>query len=138
VGKRIQAMARSIQWDVSTDLIEVLDGDSLFEVTDKTPYIASIDVEDEILTIVNPSSEAYDLSQFIIKDDKGMYKLQIPEGTVLDGNAVLFVYTCPGLTRGIFEKPNVLWRNADGCLRRKPILNNGNRSCLWNRVLPRQ
>ncbi len=97
-----------------------------YKITENTPYISSIDVEDEILTIFNPSPKSVNLSHYYVKDDKDLHQLTFPEGTEIESKGVLYIYTCPGAHKGAFENPNILWRNMDGSLRRKEVLNNGN------------
>ncbi len=101
-----------------------------YKIDEHTPYISSIDVEDEILTIFNPSPRLVDLSHFYVQDDKAIHKLVFPVGTEIESKGVLYIYTCPGAYRGTFEMPNVLWKNLDGSLRKKEVLNNGKLSSI--------
>lgn len=105
------------------------------EVEPKTPYISFMDVEEEWLTIANPSEDSIDLSGYFLQDLKALHRFYFPENTDLPASGQLNLYTCPGNpdVPNHFTGDYVLWKNHDGSLRKKEVLNNGNvkmKQCL--------
>lgn len=91
-----------------------------------TPFISSLDAEEEYLTIYNPSHEALSLDGYSLTDSKKLHRFTFPEGTEIASLSQLHVYTCPGGShhKTDFIQPCVLWTNFNGTLRRKEVLNN--------------
>ncbi len=95
----------------------------------ETPYIATVDADDEFITICNPRSTELHLKDYYVVDRKRLHKFIFTEDEhIIQPHGTLYLYTCPKLTieQGkTFLDPHVLWRNVDGTLRRKEVLNNG-------------
>ena len=103
-------------------------------------FIEDIDLQDELVTIRNPSSSTQDLSGWKISDDHGRNKFVIPEGTKVDPKGILNIYCCAkghkgaaaasvagnaGETSASLKKPYIFWTNKDGTPRMKNVLNDG-------------
>lgn len=97
----------------------------------ETPYIGTVDADDEVVTICNPRSTELNLKDYYVVDRKRLHKFVFSEDDhIIQPHGTLYLYTCPKLTieQGkVFRDPHVLWRNLDGSLRRKEVLNNGKR-----------
>lgn len=95
----------------------------------ETPFIATLDADDETLTITNPSGNEVFLKGYYVTDMRKLHKFEFTdEECKLDPHAMLTLYTCPRLTMEKhlpFKEPFVMWRNTDGSLRKKEVLNNG-------------
>ncbi len=93
----------------------------------QTPYISSIDLIGECVTLTNPQSSAFPIKDYFITDGKKMHLFKFPDDCSIPGSATLHVYTCPGKSHNhdAFVEPYVLWTNLDGTLRKKEVLNNG-------------
>lgn len=92
----------------------------------ETPYICAMDVDQEYLTIYNPGKHELSLKGYFITDSKRLHTFTFPDSTMIGAHSELFLYTCPGANHhDTFREPNVLWKNHDGSLRRKEVLNNG-------------
>jgi hypothetical protein len=105
------------------------------------PFIEDIDLQDELVTIRNPSSSTRDLSGWKISDDHGRNKFVIPEGTKVDPKGMLNIYCCAKGHKGAaaaslagnegetvassLKKPYIFWTNKDGTPRMKNVLNDG-------------
>ena len=107
---------------------------------DDEVFIEDIDLQDELVTIRNPSSSSRDLSGWKISDDHGRNKFVIPEGTKVDPKGILNIYCCAkghkgaaaasvagnaGETSASLKKPYIFWTNKDGTPRMKNVLNDG-------------
>jgi hypothetical protein len=104
-------------------------------------FIEDIDLQDELVTIRNPSSSTQDLSGWKISDDHGRNKFVIPEGTKVDPKGMLHIYCCAKGHKGAaaasvtgnagdtiassLKKPYIFWTNKDGTPRMKNVLNDG-------------
>ena len=67
-------------------------------------------------------------------DGNRIHIFKFPRDAVIPCNSEVYVYTCPGRMKkeeldGL-PTPNILWKNLDGSLRRKEVLNNGNNYSL--------
>lgn len=92
-----------------------------------SPYLSAMDVEKELIVVANPLPQDVDLSNYFVQDINGTHRLCFPSGTILPASSHLFVYSCPGGDKNesrTYREPYVLWRNQDGSLRRKEVLNN--------------
>ena len=103
--------------------------DGLFAaVHDEQPFIADVDVIDEKITIVNPCAFALDLTGFHISDFHGKHVYHFPAGFELPPRSKAVLFCCPGTRPHVddYQVNHLLWKNRDGTLRRKEVLNNGN------------
>lgn len=98
------------------------------------PFISSIDVEEEYLTIYNPLSTELNVCNYSLVDSKHHHTFTLPEEAIIPAQGTLYVYTCPGGNhQSRFQTPHVLWTNHDGSLRRKEVLNN-RKIALYNLI----
>lgn len=95
----------------------------------ETPYIATVEADDEYITICNPRSTELLLKDYYVVDSRKLHKFVFQKDEdKIEPHGTLYLYTCPKLSierEVVFKEPHVLWRNLDGSLRRKEILNNG-------------
>ncbi len=104
------------------------------EEADFRPFISGIDLEQEILILNNPSNEPVSLENYSVQDSKHLHIYKFPSDTTIEPNSVLYLYTCPGGSHGSGElnRPFVLWKNTDGSLRKKEVLNNGKLDMVYS------
>lgn len=92
----------------------------------ETPHISHLDVEAEVLVIHNPRDTDLPLVGYFLLDSHKAHEFHFPEDTIVPALSELYVYTCPASNhQDSFKEPCVLWRNSDGSLRKKEVLNNG-------------
>lgn len=100
----------------------------------ETPYILSLDLLAENVTLANPQGVEISLKDYFITDYKKLHFFKFPDDCVIAANGNLVVHTCPGRSKGNaeFVEPCVLWTNHDGSLRKKEVLNNGTAICSFH------
>lgn len=95
----------------------------------ETPFISTVDAENEIIIVSNPSSVEISLANFIVVDFRKLHRFKFPVDTKIPPHGDIHLYTCPGghspEPPNAWREPYVFWRNNDGSLRRKEVLNNG-------------
>ena len=102
----------------------------------ETPHISHLDVEAEVLTIHNPRDTDLSLRGYFLLDSHKAHEFHFPEDAIVPALGELYVYTCPASNhQDSFKEPNVKWRNSDGSLRKKEVLNNGKLQVLYVHVL---
>ena len=91
------------------------------------PFVDDIDLLDERIVIKNPSSEIRDLSGWKISDNEGKNVFALLKGTTVAPKGCLHVYCSSKRNESseTLKEPNVFWRNKDGSLRMKNVLNDG-------------
>lgn len=100
-----------------------------------TPFISSLDPEEEYMSIYNPGPSNLSLDQFFVVDWRHLHKFVFGPDDIVPGNSQLHLYTCPGSHHtGQYIAPYALWTNHDGTLRRKEVLNNGRYCYLINNI----
>lgn len=118
----MSTLRRSIEFSIVQDIYY-----AEFPLSE-TPYIATVDADDEFITICNPRSTELHLKDYYVIDRKRLHKFVFTEDEhIVQPHGTLYLYTCPKLTmerQKSFQDPHVLWRNVDGSLRRKEVLNN--------------
>ena len=97
------------------------------DTQEAAPLIEDIDLLDERIVIKNPSSEIRDLSGWKVSDNEGKNVFVLLEGTVISPKGCLHVYCSSKRGEGAddLKEPNIFWRNKDGSLRMKNVLNDG-------------
>ena len=86
-------------------------------------YVGDLDLEDEIVSLVNPTGEDRDLSGYRIADQSEKHVYTIPDGIIMKGNSTLHVY-CDSKKATDPKEPFIYWLNKNGKPRRAPVLNN--------------
>jgi hypothetical protein len=98
------------------------------ESLDRRPYIEDIDLLDEVITIRNPVADPLDISGWIISDQQAKHTFVLPNGSIVASNSRLHIY-CSAKGRNLdspnLKVPRIFWRNKDGSLRMKNVLNDG-------------
>ena len=102
---------------------------SYFLPSSSLPFISSIDLLEEIIILYNPSSSSFFLENFTLSDSYKKHIYKFPESSKISSFSFLVVDCCPGKRKEIEEKEDyLLWRNNDGTLRKKEVLNNGKKN----------
>lgn len=102
-------------------------------VIGETPYIESLDLLKENVTLRNPQDAVISLKGYFITDYKKLHLFHFPDDCQISASGHLTIHTCPGRSKGNaeFVHPYVLWTNKDGSLRRMEVLNNGSYIILF-------
>lgn len=103
----------------------------------ETPFISSLNAQEEYITLYNPSSQPFNLDGFFLADSRKLHYLLFTNQDKIEARSQLYIYCCPGNPNinhnhstksakqtSSFMEPNVLWKNNDGSLRKKEVLNN--------------
>ncbi|CAM9952253.1 unnamed protein product [Pylaiella littoralis] len=94
------------------------------------PYISWADLSAEMVTIQNPSAwSGASLDGYTLSDRLQKHTFHFPAGCVVRARRSLTLYCCPGkLSEGALDNlpqtTAVLWKNQDGSLRRKEVMDN--------------
>eukprot|EP00903_Cladosiphon_okamuranus_P006717 g6555.t1 len=93
------------------------------------PFISWVDLEAETVTIENPSAwRGAWLDGYTLTDRHHRHTYHFPSGSVVRARRSLILYCCPGkLSDEALEnlpRNALLWRNQDGSLRKKEVLDN--------------
>ena len=95
-------------------------------------YVSDLDLEDEVITLINPTEYSRDLTDYRLADESARHVFKIPNGTTIKGNSVLRIY-CDSKKATDPKQPFIYWLNKNGKPRRAPILNNeGDEINLFN------
>jgi hypothetical protein len=91
------------------------------------PYVANIDLLEETIVIYNPSSQDHSMEGYYLHDYHQIHCYTFPSDFILPSQSSVTLYCCPGkYGRELNESQTVLfWKNNDGSLRKKEVLNNG-------------
>jgi hypothetical protein len=96
------------------------------------PFISDVDIIDEKITIVNPSTADLNLTGYRISDSDVKHVYCFPDGFLLPAVSKVVLFCCPGKRAHVddYQVNHLLWSNRDGTMRRKEVLNNGKRIIL--------
>ena len=89
-----------------------------------SPFIADIDLKDEMIHVRNPSSTASDVSGWYVSDDGKRNKWRLPANTIISPKGSIHIYCCgKGEHMKHLKEPNLFWTNKDGTRRMRNVLN---------------
>ena len=92
----------------------------------REPFISDVDIIDEKITIVNPSMNRMSLAGYKLSDFHGKHIYEFPDDFVMHEQSKVVLFCCPGKRPHVddYQVNHLLWKNKDGTLRRKEVLNN--------------
>lgn len=93
------------------------------------PYISNINLLDETITLYNPSSIDHPMKGYYLHDYHQKHSYKFPDNYIFPAKSYVTIYCCPGQLPhhdSLSDTETILlWKNNDGSLRRKEVLNNG-------------
>jgi hypothetical protein len=93
------------------------------------PYVANINLLDETIEIYNPSSQDHPMEGYYLHDYHQSHRYNFPSDFILPSQSSVTLYCCPGKYGPAVDSSQrervLYWRNNDGSLRKKEVLNNG-------------
>ena len=126
--KKLRGVARNVDYDpfVVAPLHRILTN-YCPQLPVNDLIITNVDVLSETIRISNRSSVSRDLTGCTLRDQEDKHVFRFPDNFSLSAHSEVVVYCTPGKLEGSdsLSEPYLLWTNADGSLRRKEVLNNG-------------
>lgn len=106
------------------------------------PYVSNINLLDETITLYNPSSYDHPMTGYYLHDYHQKHCYKFPDNFILLSKSFVTLYCCPGKLAYHQElqetETKLFWKNNDGSLRKKEVLNNGLETYLLPYLTPQQ